>query len=142
MFVSTLANLRLVNATVAAVVSNTFLLSRMGTLDDGAAGAFFWNSTDTRADDDGCIICPTGYAGTGRWNRIITDFISLNWYATYGTSAGDTSPSLRAAIAAAQAFNIRRITFNGQLWFATQICNAAEYSVSVGWVQDGFATSG
>lgn len=124
LFVNTLTLFRAISAVTAAATPNAFLRSYAGTLGDGAAGAFFWNASDSRSDDSATIINPTGNAGVGRWNRFITDHISVNWWNPPINQTGDAGPALRSAIAAAAVWKVREIRSFGKLLVASQICNA------------------
>lgn len=43
---------------------------------DGGAGTYFWNSSDSRADNGGSIIQPNS-GGTGRWNLLYSPSINI-----------------------------------------------------------------
>lgn len=38
---------------------------------DGLGKLYWWNRTDTRADDGNTIVNPDGNAGPGRWNAFV-----------------------------------------------------------------------
>ena len=60
--VDTLADLRALDPNSAALVT----VLGYAAIGDGGGGNFYWNSGISTADDNGVIICPTGYGGVGR----------------------------------------------------------------------------
>lgn len=134
-YVSTLSALRGISTVVAAASPNAVLRTFAGTIGDGAAGFFVYDSADSRADDGATIINPTGNVGSGRWNRLITDHISINWWDPPINQTGDAGAAIRSAIAAAVTWKVREIRFFGKLRITTPICNA-----TYGWELPGGLT--
>lgn len=90
---------------------------------DGGQGYFRLTNVDpSYADDSGAVL---KHASNLWWFvRVVGSEISVNWYTVYKTNTGqDSSPAIRAAIAASAFFKIARITFYGTLWCTTQITN-------------------
>ena len=58
------------------------------TVGDGGGGEFYWDSTSTATADDGITIQATGVS-TGRWIRIYTGSVFVDWFGstTTGTQA-------------------------------------------------------
>lgn len=69
---------------------------------DGGGGLFYWNATDTRADDGGTIIAPNGVS-TGRWNRVFDTELNVLWFGAKGDGVTDDSAAFNAATIAASA---------------------------------------
>lgn len=66
---------------------------------DGGGGSFYWDSASTEADNGGTVILPAGYAGTGRWKRVINDNrINVKWFGAKGNSGNDDTLAIQAAI--------------------------------------------
>ncbi|HJT43277.1 MAG TPA: hypothetical protein VJ750_07210 [Rhizomicrobium sp.] len=65
--VNSIADLRTVSAANAALYPNIVVADYYGT-SSGCPIQYKWNSSDSRADNGGAIINPTGNAGSGRWN--------------------------------------------------------------------------
>ena len=67
------------------------------TEEDGGQGIWWWNSDDTRADNDGVIVQVGGVA-TGRWNRVIEDtHVDPRWWGAVCDGVSDTQPDFEAA---------------------------------------------
>lgn len=71
---------------------------------DGGDGGWYWQSNSNEADDNATVILPTGYAGVGRWKRVVTDFIRPEFFGAKGnfdwatqTGTADTA-ALQAAL--------------------------------------------
>jgi hypothetical protein len=121
--VETMSDLKAITASNAAA-RPTAILRSYAALGDRGGGNFLWNASDSRSDDGATIINPTGHSGNGRWNRDITDHISVNWWNPAIDQTGDAGSALRSAIAAAVVWKVREIRSFGKLRFTTQICNA------------------
>ncbi len=87
---------------------------------DGGGGSFIWNATDTRGDDLGTIIAPTGVA-TGRWNRVLSGaLLSVAHFGAYGDGASHPISSAQATAINA-TYNIGAAANDETDWVATQV---------------------
>ena len=83
------------------------------TAGDGGGGTFWWNSTSTVADNGGTIIAPTG-VGTGRWYRIITNYISFEMFGAKGDGATNDTSVINSALTYGAANSLRVISDGGK----------------------------
>ncbi|EJL77366.1 hypothetical protein PMI15_04688 [Polaromonas sp. CF318] len=60
---------------------------------DGGGGRFYFDSASAAADDGGTVIAPT--SGSGRWKRIYSGAVSVDWFGA--TGSGDVSAAFVAA---------------------------------------------
>lgn len=82
--------------------SNIVILRGYTTDNDGGAGTFYWDATDTTADNNGTIIAPSG-GGTGRWNRLYYKEINVKWFGATGDGSTDDTTAINNAITALPA---------------------------------------
>jgi Pectate lyase superfamily protein len=70
---------------------------------DGGGGAFYWDSSSTAEDNGGTVILPTGHAGAGRWKRLYSGSINVQWFGAlpYAIASAAANPGIQKAIAAA-----------------------------------------
>lgn len=61
---------------------------------DGGSGRFYFDSASTSPDDGGTIISPT--SGVGRWKRIFSEPVHVDWF---GASGSDATAAFEAASA-------------------------------------------
>lgn len=92
--VATIAALRLLSGT-----NNGDIVSVAGyaSQDDGGGGMFVWNSTSTVADNGGTIIAPTGVS-TGRWYRLYSGEVSVQWFGAKCDGTTDDSSAFQSAV--------------------------------------------
>ncbi len=65
---------------------------------DGGAGAYWWNSTDTTADNGGTVIAPNA-GGTGRWNLLVINGIqNVRQWGAYGDGTHNDEGAIQGAI--------------------------------------------
>lgn len=88
--VNTIADLRDLDAGISTFVT-VLGYSSMG---DGGGGSFYWNTASTESDDNGVIINPTSYTGTGRWMRILSGYVSPKMYGAWGDGVHDDSDAV------------------------------------------------
>lgn len=121
--VSSMAALRLVSG---AEDGQTIALSGYSSENDGGGGIFVWNATSTTADDGGTIIAPTG-VGTGRWYRVFTGDVWVNWFGAdpTGATACDTAFANAIAYCKSTGHNTLRVAAGtGYISNATIVVNA------------------
>lgn len=93
-WISNIATLRTI---VGAANQRINLLGHAAT-GDGGGGLFYWDGASSAADDNGMTILPTGHTGTGRWRRVIFDFVSVRWFGAKGDGTTDDLAAIQAAI--------------------------------------------
>lgn len=98
--VDTIAELKAIN--VASVVdgSSTNVLGYYAA-GDGSGGVFIYNFGSVAADNGGTVIAPT--AGAGRWLRVYTGAISVDWFGAVGNGTTNDTTAITSAITAAGA---------------------------------------
>ena len=67
---------------------------------DGGGGDFYWDNLSTATENDGTIIQATGVP-TGRWIRIYSGAINVQWFGATGDGVTDDTASITAANAVA-----------------------------------------
>lgn len=65
-------------------------------VNDGGWGLFVYVPSSTDADNDGTILEPTN--GIGRWFRVYTGAVNVQWFGATGDGATDDSAQIQAAI--------------------------------------------
>lgn len=110
-------NVAALKALAAPSVAATYQTEGYYTAGDGGAGTYWWNSTDTTADNGGTVIAPNA-GGTGRWNLIYT-VLNAKQFGAKGDGVTDDTAAIQAAI------NYVGGQGGGQIWFpiGTYICN-------------------
>jgi hypothetical protein len=101
---TTVAGLRAITNPQATVIYQT---------KDFGGGNWYWNATDTRADNTGTIIKPTSIT-TGRFNRIYSGKINVLWFGADSTN----TVSVHTYIAAAQAW-AHSLSGGGEVYLPT-----------------------
>jgi hypothetical protein len=84
---------------IGSAVSDNDSISVLGYYAEGdnGGGEFFWDATSTATDNGGTIIKATGVA-TGRWLRVYTGAINVQWFGTVGDGTTDDNAAIQAAI--------------------------------------------
>ncbi|MDD9942556.1 MAG: glycosyl hydrolase family 28-related protein [Myxococcales bacterium] len=72
------------------------------TVGDGGAGTFFWDPDASLGDNDGTVLKPVEYSGSGAWKRAYSGPLDVRWFGA-GAGAADDAPAIQSAIAAAVA---------------------------------------
>ena len=93
---TTIANLKSLSAGQTEIV----IVKGYHTENDGGGGTFFWNETDTSADDGGLVIIPNALPATGRWNRLFDDVINVKWFGAKGDGTTDDTTEINSSISA------------------------------------------
>lgn len=73
---------------------------------DGGGGFFYWSSTSTAADDNGCIIQPSMLPSSGRWVRLVDEFVTPKMFGAYAQFQYNDSTAFIDANAYAAANNM------------------------------------
>lgn len=73
------------------------LVAGYSTPGDGGGGVFYYDAGASTADNGGTIIAPT--AGAGRWLRIFSGAMNVQWFGARGDNSTDDSAAIKAAIA-------------------------------------------
>jgi hypothetical protein len=109
--VNTIADLK---ALVTPLVANTvcFVLGYYAALDLGG-GQYYWNSSDSRADNAGTVIIPSSNPVSGRWNLKTDGRVSIGQFGAYPAgTAGTNSLRIQAAIDTGLNVYLNDGTFN------------------------------
>jgi hypothetical protein len=115
LIVNTVAILRAVASVAAPITPNAYLRSYSGTLGDGAAGFFFWNSTDSRTDNGGTIVKPNDISGAsaGRWNRLAPDSaFRASWFGIKADNSTDNKTAIQTLVDAAHSHGQNEVLFD------------------------------
>lgn len=74
-------------------------------LGDSGGGSFYWDGASTDADNIGTCVRPTAIAAPdpGRWKRIYSGPLHLDWFGCYGDDSHDDTDAINAAAAIAAA---------------------------------------
>lgn len=93
---------------IAGAVFTPIFVEGYYAVGDGGGGNFFWDASNSSADNGGTIINPTGNAGNGRWVRITTNsnipsVIDARWFGFVGDGSTHPLSSYFGSLGAAQA---------------------------------------
>ena len=78
---------------------------------DGGEGVFFWNASSTATADGATIVIPTGYTGTGRWQRLFEGTVNVLWWGADKTGTNDSSTAIQNAHNFAAANHFLKVYF-------------------------------
>lgn len=83
------------NATPAS--GDTAIMLGYYTAADYGGGLFYWDSTSTATHNAGTIIQPAA-GGTGRWLRVYSGAVNVNWFGAKGDGTTDDTTAVAAAV--------------------------------------------
>lgn len=73
---------------------------------DGGGGIFYWDNTSVLTDNGGTVISPVPAVTTGRWIRVIDNYINVTWFGAKGDGVTNDAPTIQRAINVAQALKV------------------------------------
>ncbi|WP_118949506.1 glycosyl hydrolase family 28-related protein [Taibaiella helva] len=83
--------------TTAPSGSDTATVLGYYTPGDGGGGTFYWDALSTESDDTGTIFETTASA-TGRWKRLYSTPLNVQWFGAKGNGIADDTAAIQAAI--------------------------------------------
>lgn len=64
---------------------------------DGGEGWFVWRADSDTADDGGCVIAPDSQK-TGRWHRLYSGPVDVQWFGARGDGVADDAAAIQSAL--------------------------------------------
>ena len=91
---------------------------------DGGGGNFVWEASKADADDNGVIICPSGYTGQGRWVRVLDGYVTPKMYGAVGDGSNDDTTAIQAADTYAQTAQLHILLTDGTYFITSPTINS------------------
>ena len=91
--------------TPPSTIEAVYVLSH-SILGDSGGETFYWSGSSNPPDNGGTVIIPASLPSTGRWMRLVEDFILVEWFGAKGDGVTDDTIAFNNALGVAMQYKL------------------------------------